>query len=317
MQKGIAMKLDYNRIDPELREGATEELALRLDRAGLNALRAALAAAPRAVDAPPVITQHHEVEAQGVKTTVLLYRKSERSDQPCLLWIHGGGYVLGDADDDRAKQLALDLDITVVSVAYRLAPEHPFPAGLEDCWNTLLWLHDSAAMLGIDPDCLAIGGASAGAGLAAGLALKVRDEQGPALKLQLLLYPMIDNLHATESGQIENHPVWNQATSFAAWEMYLGGEPGENASCYAAATRADDLRDLAPAHICVGTEDLFYGEDVDYARRLNAAGVPCELAVFPGLYHAGDVFHPQAGVSQRLIASVTLALAQALGVADK
>lgn len=94
---------------------------------------------------------------------------------------------------------------------------------------------------------------------------------------------MIDNLHATESGQIDNHPVWNQAASFAAWEMYLGGELGDAASCHAAAARADDLSHLTPAHICVGTEDLFYDEDVDYARRLNAAGVPCELAVFPGL----------------------------------
>ncbi|MDC1314454.1 alpha/beta hydrolase [Pseudomonadales bacterium] len=309
------MKLDYNRIDPELREGATEELALRVDRAGLNALREALAAAPSAVAEPPVITRRHEVEAKGVKTTVFLYRKSDRPDQPCLLWFHGGGYVLGDADDNRAKQLAFDLDITVASVDYRLAPEHPFPGGLEDAWNTLLWLHGEGDRLGINPDCLAIGGTSAGAGLAAGLALKVRDAQGPRLKLQLLLYPMIDNLHATESGQIDNHPVWNQATSFAAWEMYLGGEPGDAASCYAAAARADDLSHLTPAHICVGTEDLFYDEDVDYARRLNAAGVPCELAVFPGLYHAGDVYHPQARVSQRLMASVKLALAQALGVA--
>ena len=124
---------------------------------------------------------------------------------------------------------------------------------------------------------------------------------------------MIDNLHATESGQIDNHPVWNQATSFAAWEMYLDGEPGRDASCYAAAARADDLALLPPAHICVGTEDLFYDEDVDYARRLNAAGVPCELVVLPGLYHAGDVFHPQARVSQRLMASVKLALAPGIG----
>ena len=142
------MKLDYNRIDPELREGATEELALRVDRAGLNALREALAAAPSAVDEPPVITPHHEVEAEGGKTTVCVYRKSDRPDQPCLLWLHGGGYILGDADDNRAKQLAYDLDITVASVDYRLAPEHPFPAGLEDAWNTLLWLHSGGRQAG-------------------------------------------------------------------------------------------------------------------------------------------------------------------------
>ena len=101
------MKLDYNRIDPELREGASEELALRVDRAGLAALRQALAAAPSAVEAPAVLTQHHMLEAESLKTKVILYRKSERSNQPCLLWLHGGGYILGDADDNRAKQWRL------------------------------------------------------------------------------------------------------------------------------------------------------------------------------------------------------------------
>jgi len=159
---------------------------------------------------------------------------------------------------------------------------------------------------------VAIGGASAGGGMAAGVALMNRDRANHPLALQLLLYPMIDNLHATESGQYENHPIWNQGTSFRAWEMYLDGTPGERASPYAAAARAADLVGLPSAYICVGNEDLFRDEDVDYARRLNAAGVPCELAVFPGLYHGGDAFVPAAAVSRRLQRSFLAALGDAL-----
>ena len=139
-----------------------------------------------------------------------------------------------------------------------------------------------------------------------------RDRAKHALKLQLLLYPMIDNLHATESGRYENHPIWNQGTSFRAWEMYLDGEPGTAASPYAAAARAEDLRGLPPAYVCVGSEDLFRDEDVAYAQRLMKADVPCELAVFPGLYHGGDMFVPNAAISRRLMRSVLAALADAL-----
>ena len=124
---------------------------------------------------------------------------------------------------------------------------------------------------------------------------------------------MIDNLHATPSGRIENHPVWDRATSLRAWEMYLDGEPGEAASAYAAATRADSLAGLPPAYVCVGSEDLFRDECVDYARRLIEARVATELAVFPGLYHGADLFLPQAKVSRRLQRGFLDALAHALG----
>ena len=149
--------------------------------------------------------------------------------------------------------------------------------------------------------------------MAAGVALMNRDRGGPDLALQLLLYPMIDNLHDTPSGQITNNPVWNQKTSFNAWEMYLNGVPGEKASPYAAAARATDLTGLPPAYICVGAEDLFRDEDIEYARRLMAAGVASELSVYPGLYHGADMFAPQAAVCQRLEQAFMQALAQRLG----
>ena len=172
---------------------------------------------------------------------------------------------------------------------------------------------ENAAELNVDPSRVAIGGASAGGGMAAGLALMLRDRGGPEIAFQLLLYPMIDNLHDTPSGQYTNHPVWNQKTSFASWEMYLDGTPGKDASAYAAAARATDLSGLPPAYICVGAEDLFRDEDIDYARRLIAAGVACELSVYPGLFHGGDSFMPQAAVSQRLEMSFLHALRQRLG----
>jgi acetyl esterase/lipase len=148
--------------------------------------------------------------------------------------------------------------------------------------------------------------------MAAGVALMNRDRANHRLVLQLLIYPMIDNLHATESGRYENHPIWNQGTSFRAWEMYLDGTPGDAAAPYAAAARAQDLSGLPPAYVCVGSEDLFRDEDVEYARRLMAADVPCELAVFPGMYHGGDSFVPEAAISRRLQRSFLAALGDAL-----
>jgi len=175
-----------------------------------------------------------------------------------------------------------------------------------------LWAAEHAADLKIDANRLAIGGASAGAGMAAGLAQMNRDHDGPALAMQLLLYPMLDNLHDTPSGHITNNPVWNRQTSLNAWEMYLDGVPGKRASPYAAAIRAKDLTGLPPAYMCVGAEDLFRDENIDYARRLNDAGVPTELIVYPGLFHGADVFMPTARLSQRLDNEFIQALSRVL-----
>jgi acetyl esterase/lipase len=303
--------LDYDKLDPELRPALAQMLPLEITRENVAQIRAVMGAR-RLPSAVEVSSEQVSVPTQDGAVDTWIYRKTSRPNQPALLWIHGGGYLLGSADDERARIIAAELDMTVVSVEYRLAPEHPFPAGSEDCYATLEWMVREAANLGIDASRLAIGGASAGSGMSAGVALMNRDRANHALRLQLLLYPMIDNLHATESGKYENHPVWNQGTSFRAWEMYLNGTPGLDASPYAAAARAKDLTGLPPAYICVGSEDLFRDEDVEYARRLIAAGVPCELAVFPGLYHGGDMLVPGAAVSQRLQRSFLAALSDAL-----
>jgi len=214
------MELDYSRIDPELLPGLEAFPALEITRDNVVALRnAMLANRAEPVDLP-IAREAKDIPSEDGTVPVIIYRKSERANQPAVLWIHGGGYLLGSAEDDRARRIAHELDCTVVSVDYRLAPEHPFPAGFNDCLATYQWMQASGEALGIDTSRVAIGGASAGGGLAAGLALKLRDLGEPLPALQLLLYPMIDNLHDTPSGQYSNHPVWPQATSFAAWEMY-------------------------------------------------------------------------------------------------
>jgi acetyl esterase/lipase len=307
----MQMLLDYDRIDSEL-VGALEQMPpLDITRDNIAEIRALLASRPKPPTSVDVLQESTVISTNEHGVPVIIYRKTRRANQPALLWIHGGGYILGNADDERARVIAHELDCTVVSVDYRLAPEHPFPAGPDDCITTLNWMKENSIELKIDPSRLAVGGASAGAGMAAGVALMNRDKSGLNLVLQLLLYPMIDNLHATDSGQIENHPIWNQGTSFNAWEMYLDGTPNVDASPYAAASRAEDLSGLPPTYLCVGSEDLFRDENIEYARRLFAQGVPCEMTVFPGLYHGGDMFVPGAGVSQRLQKGFLAALGDA------
>lgn len=229
--------------------------------------------------------------------------------KPCLLWLHGGGYIMGRAKDMwNGPQFSELAGCVVISVEYRLAPEHPFPAALYDAFAALNCIHRNAAKLGIDPACIAIGGMSAGGGLAAGLALYNRDQNGPPVCFQLLLYPMIDNLHDTPSGQHSDHPVWNRADSLAAWEMYLGEMKGDSASPYAAAQQAADLSNLPPAFISVGEVDLFLDENLLYAKRLEQAGTRCEVRSYSGVFHGAEVAGAQTPVGQRMIEDYVTAL---------
>jgi acetyl esterase/lipase len=234
--------------------------------------------------------------------------------KPCVYWIHGGGYIFGsiDTSDLRCVQMAELLDCVVVSVEYRLAPEHPFPAPLEDCYAGLKWAASNAAELGIDTTRIAVVGQSAGGGLAAGLALLVRDRGELPLAYQLLIYPMIDDRNATTSSHLVTK-VWTREANHLGWHCYLGREPGgPDVSPYAAAARAVDLRGLAPAFIGVGTLDVFRDENIDYARRLLEAGVPTELHVYPGAPHGFEGLAPQAAVSQQFSRDIVEALRRAL-----
>jgi acetyl esterase/lipase len=209
---------------------------------------------------------------------------------PALLWIHGGGYVLGSADQDDflVKGTVSAVGCAVVSVDYRLAPETPHPGPVEDCYAALQWLYTHAGELGVDTTRIAIGGASAGGGLAAALALLARDRGDVPVIFQLLIFPMLDDRTVTSP---DPHPytgeyVWTPEANRFGWTSLLGQEPGgPDVSPYAAAARAERLEGLPPTFINVGALDLFLEEDLEYARRLTRAGVPTELHVYPGAFH--------------------------------
>jgi acetyl esterase/lipase len=251
----------------------------------------------------------------GVRVRV--YRPDDQpSKLPALLWIHGGGYVMGDIEqDDRLmKQLAKRIGCVAASVDYRLAPEHPFPAPVEDCYAALTWLFENAGELGVDQSRIAIGGASGGGGLAAGLALLTRDRGELKIAFQLLIYPMIDDRNVTPASHaITDSRVWNRESNRLGWKAYLGCDGGgAEVSPYAAASRATDLTNLPPAYIPVGALDLFIDENVEYAQRLIQAGVPTELHVYPGAFHGFDLFAPSAKVSKQFKADRDDALKRAL-----
>jgi acetyl esterase/lipase len=221
--------------------------------------------------------------------------------RPAILWIHGGGYVMGRAkvDDAYCARLAQRLDATVFSVDYRLAPQHPFPTPLDDCLAAYELLLREAASLGVDPTRVAIGGASAGGGLAAALVLRAHDRGLPAPVLQLLVYPMIDDRTVLRDVDDTLHRVWNPTSNRVGWAAYLGRAPGgDDVPDHAAPARRRDLAGLCPAWIGVGTADLFHDEDVTYAERLRAAGVAVTLDVVDGAFHGFDVVARNAPVSR-------------------
>lgn len=266
-----------------------------------------------------VTTEDRQVPGPGgdPDVAIRIYRPSGNTGVlPALLWIHGGGYILGDIeqDDISAKELTLAGQCVTVSVEYRLAPENPFPAPLEDCYAALKWLSENAAELDVDSKRIAIGGGSAGGGLAAGLALLARDRAEVDIISQFLIYPMIDDRNTLPASDVlPDSLFWTRESNKIGWHSFLGCEPGgDNVSCYAAAARADDLAGLPPAYIAVGEIDLFAKEDIEYARRLIEAGVCTELHVYPGGCHAFDMMAPDAAISRQFADDFSRALKRAL-----
>lgn len=218
---------------------------------------------------------------------------------PAMLWIHGGGYIIGTPaqDDELCRRYARELGITVAAVEYRLAPEHRYPAALEDCYTALAWL---AALPSVDPRRVAIGGASAGGGLCAALALLARDRGELPLAAQLLVYPMIDDRTVHRHG-LDNpgHRLWNQSSNRFGWAAYLGDADPD----VAVPARREDLSGLPRAWMGVGTLDLFHDEDLAYAQRLRDAGVSCRIEVVQGAFHGFDGILPKADVSRSFFRS--------------
>ena len=269
------------------------------------------------IDDSVEITDHHTPADDGHQVLVRVYRRKDRRDHAGGLYsIHGGGMVLGDVsmNDARCAAIAQNLDVVVASVDYRLAPEYPYPAPLEDCYCGLQWFFDQAGALGVNTSRIAVGGGSAGGGLAAGLALlaRDRDEVGPCF--QLLTFPMIDDRNQTPSSyMVDDTRVWNRTANIAGWAAYLDGRNGaEGVPAYAAPSRATDLAGLPPAIITVGSLDTFLDEDIAYAQALLRAGVPCELHVYPGAFHGSNFMVPNSDISQRWYRDEMAALDRAL-----
>ncbi|MET9803550.1 alpha/beta hydrolase [Streptomyces sp. NPDC006368] len=269
---------------------------------------AELAAAKPAPD-----TSDMEIEDRTVSgdpdVPVRIYRPS--GAQGAVVWLHGGGYVMGDVDTEHpwATRLAKDSGAVVISVGYRLAPEHPFPAALDDAYAALTWTAEHAAELGIDPERIAVGGHSAGAGLTAAVTLRARDERGPRICFQLLNEAELDDRQETWSARHFTDTPWsNRDVVTASWRHYLGSAP---ATPYAAPARATDLSGLPPAYIATAEFDPNRDEDITYALRLLQAGVSVELHQWPGTFHGSQAIL-SAEISQRQIADLCAVLRRAL-----
>jgi acetyl esterase/lipase len=245
---------------------------------------------------------------------VRVYRPANaKGPGPALLWNHGGGYVIGRAaqDDVLCRRFARVLGATVASVDYRLAPEHPYPTPVQDCYSALTWL---ALLPAVDPARVAIGGGSAGGGLAAALALLARDRGDVPVAAQLLVYPMLDDRSADRTDLDDaSFRLWNRSSNQFGWDAYLGDA---NRSV-AVPARHEDLSGLPPAWIGVGTLDLFHDEDLAYGERLKAAGVPCEVHVVPGAFHGFDAVAAKAEVSQSFFNSQCTFLQKAFTAAGE
>ena len=278
------------KADPDRRSVKLARLLVRLGSAGARSLpgvRVENARFPGPPGAPAV--------------RVRLYRPpGMRPNAPALVWLHGGGYYMGalGMDDRRCSEFALEVGMLVASVDYRLAPEHPFPAAPEDGYAALVGLHARAAELGVDPTRIAVGGASAGGGLAAALCQLAHNRQAARPAFQLLIYPMLDDRTGLAADpDAEGRRVWGASDNRFGWAAYLGRDVDrESPPVYASAARRADLSGLPPAWIGVGALDLFHDEDTAYAARLRACGVGCETVVVPGAYHGFDVVAPKADV---------------------
>jgi acetyl esterase/lipase len=273
-------------IDPELRTALESFELPTMDADGIASIRNTPFPAMPLSDA---VTRTEQLVPGDPPVPVRVHRPVDyEGDLPALLTIHGGGYMIGsyDMDDMLLDRWCPRLGIVGVSVEYRLAPETPYPGPLEDCYAALRWTHQHADELGIDPERIGVYGLSAGGGLAAGLALLARDRELP-LAFQLLDCPMLDDRQSTPSIRAEGLYVWSAESNEFGWRSYLGDLYGsDDIPPYAAGARATDLTGLPPSCMVVGSIDGFRDEDIDYARRLNQAGVPCELHVLAGLPHA-------------------------------
>ena len=255
---------------------------------------------------------------ENAKIRITLYTPADLdSSAPCLLYFHGGAFVLGDFGymHERACRYAVSVPCKVVFVHYRLALRHPFPAGVEDCYQSLLWTRDHAAELGIDPDRIAVAGDSAGGALAAAVTLMAKDRNGPSICFQLLVYPVTDMSLTTKSmNEYDDTPGWNSRLSRQMWVHYLrNGDNGMQG--YASPMHAADLSGLPPAYMETQEFDCLRDEGKAYAEKLAAHGVPVELNEILGTFHGFDLVLKSSLVQEALRRRI-VALQRAFGLSS-
>jgi acetyl esterase/lipase len=250
-------------------------------------------------------SDHFATADDGTRITLRWYVKNGAAPGPAVLFFHGGGYIFGHIDNFHgpvARYVSAS-SVPMLSVEYRRAPEHPFPTPLEDAYTALLWLHEHASELGVDPDRIGVMGDSAGGGMAAALTILTRDRRGPKIARQILLMPMLDDRNTTPDPYVEPFAVWSYDDSRTAWPALLGDAAGgPDVPVTAAPARLDDATDLPPAYIEVGQLDAFRDEDIAYATKLSRAGVPVEFHMHPGVPHEFDSIAFQADVARRAVA---------------
>jgi acetyl esterase/lipase len=304
--------MDRSRVAPELRFLAWGNPLWLLEHAwGRRLLRGLTRLLP------PLPIRGVSIEVINGVPGLRIYRPKTRRTDAALLWIHGGGYVVGSprTSDFRCGDICRELGMTVVAVSQRLSPEHPFPLPSDDCLAAWHWLQTSALSLGIDPVRVAIGGASSGGGLAAGLVQRIHDAGGIQPVAQWLLAPMLDDRTAArrELDDIQ-HPVWTNRLNRAAWRRYLDREPGgENVPAYAAPGRRDDLSGLPPTFISVGDIDLLYEESRRYADRLRQHGVAVTFETVRGAPHGFEEIARRSKIAKAYLARARDWLRDAVG----
>lgn len=243
----------------------------------------------------------------GNPMRICVYSPLKKAEHPLpgILWTHGGGYACGVPEGEIAtyERLMEWAPCVIVSPEYRLSLEAPYPAAVEDCYDALLWLKANAESWNIRPDQIALGGGSAGGGLAAALSIMARDRGEVNIAFQMPLFPMLDNTMSTQSMMDNNSVGWNEAKNAVGWELYLGKDyRSTEVSKYAAPARETDYRNLAPAFSYVGTCDPFMDETVDYIENLKKAGVEADCSVFEGGYHAFELNSPNSKIGKAAFA---------------
>lgn len=295
-------------IDPQLSAILKEMPALETSADTLVGMRQAMRdwklTAPEAVEVNRV---ERFIEGRdGRQVRVLVYSPKSFAPRGGLLWIHGGGMVMGtpEMNDAPNRYLAQHAGCVVVAVAYRLAPEFPYPAGLEDCYTVLEWMHQEASTLGITDERIAVAGESGGGALCAGLSLLVRDRGELSLSAQFLMYPMLDDRTGTSADPtpmpFSGEVVWNRASNRFCWQSVLGeASPEGSIPVYGSPGRAHTLAGLPPTFLSVGDIDLFVGENFRFAQQLIHDGVSTELHVYAGAAHGFTAWGAQTEIAQR------------------